>query len=71
MGEEFDRSASSLAEQLRLEDRKCTLRTLLALRFGELPAGVCSRIEGADSRQIDAWFERLAAATTMEEVLGG
>jgi hypothetical protein len=69
MGVEFDRSAGDLAEQLRLEDRKGTLRTLLSLRFGEVPSRLDARIEQADLRQVDRWFERLADATSVAEVL--
>ena len=69
MGEEFDRKASDLLAQLRLQERKSTLSTLLGMRFGELPASVKARIEGADGAQIDAWFARLADATALPDVL--
>jgi hypothetical protein len=69
MGAKFDRFAGDLAEQLRLEDRKSTLRTLLTLRFGEIPSRSEARIERADPQQVDRWFERLADATSIAEVL--
>jgi len=54
-------------------ERKGECRMLLKqlrLRFGELPATVVARIEAAEVPELDAWAERILAASRLEDVLG-
>jgi Putative transposase, YhgA-like/Domain of unknown function (DUF4351) len=59
--------ASNDAE--RRGERRLLLKQL-RLRFGELPAAVVARIEAAEVPELDAWGERFATASRLEEVLG-
>jgi hypothetical protein len=50
------------------EGRRDTLRELLELRFGELPADVTSRLEQADAELLSRWTRRVLTAATLAEV---
>ena len=52
----------------RNAERRLLLKQL-RLRFGELPAAVVARIEAAEVPELDAWGERFATASRLEDVL--
>jgi hypothetical protein len=47
------------------------LLRLLRARFGALPEAAVTRIRGAESAQLDAWFDRALTAATLQDVLDG
>lgn len=53
----------------RNAERRVLLK-LLRLRFGELPDTIVARIEAAEVPELDAWTERVLAASRLEDVLG-
>jgi flagellar biosynthesis/type III secretory pathway protein FliH len=61
--------AKGLAEGLKKGQLNLLLRQLRA-RFGELPAAVITRIEAADTAELEQWAERVLNAKTLPEVLG-
>jgi hypothetical protein len=44
--------------------------TLLARRFGKLPAWVAARLKRAETAQLEAWAEGIFDTTSLEELLG-
>ncbi len=53
----------------RKEGERALLLRLLRARFGELPADVVARVEGAEVGTIERWGERVLSAKTLAEVL--
>ncbi len=56
-------------EQGRKEGERALLLRLLRARFGELPADVVARVEGAEVGTIEQWGERVLSAKSLAEVL--
>ena len=56
------------AVDVRDDDAEELLKVLRA-RFGELPDAATARIHAADSAQLDAWFDRVLAAVSLDDVL--
>ena len=54
----------------RLEGRVELALKLLALRFGQLPDETQTRVRSAQDAQLDAVFERMLTAQTLQEALG-
>ena len=74
VGEEDKGELMSVADQFREEGdqrgrRGMPLR-LLAARFGPVPDAMLSRVNAADSEQLDAWAERVLSASSLADVLG-
>ena len=46
------------------------LLKLLRARFGALPEAAASRIEAADTAQLDVWIDRVLTAASLDDVLG-
>jgi hypothetical protein len=42
----------------------------LRQRFGRLPAAALARIDNAGAAELDAWFSRVLAASSLDDVLG-
>jgi len=53
----------------RKEGERAMLLRQLRARFGELPADVVSRVEGAEVGTIERWGERVLSAKSLAEVL--
>jgi hypothetical protein len=53
----------------RVEGRTASLLTLLAARFGRVPAETKVRIRGANEATISQWAIRVLTAPTLEAVL--
>ena len=45
------------------------LAGLLEQKFGELPAAITGRIDGADADTIERWIQRLLSAETLEQIV--
>ena len=70
------------AEMLRREGRdegrqegevlgkRAALLLQLRQRFGRLPAVAVARVEKAAATELDVWFGRVLAATSLDDVLG-
>ena len=54
----------------RAEGKLETLRTLLDLKFGHLPAWANQRLTKATQPQLDRWLPKVLTADTLEAVLG-
>ncbi|MCB9795448.1 MAG: DUF4351 domain-containing protein [Alphaproteobacteria bacterium] len=52
----------------RAEARRLLLR-MLSLKFGELPRAVHERVAAAELEALEAWTERIFAATRAEDVV--
>ena len=61
--------AKGEARGLRLGKAEA-LKTLVRLRFGELPASAVDRIDCADIEALDRWLGRILTATRLEDVFG-
>jgi hypothetical protein len=55
--------------QGRVEGERALLLRLLRVRFGELPAAVVARVDGAEIAVLELWGERLLSAATLADVL--
>jgi hypothetical protein len=53
-----------------LRGMRATLLKQLTLRFKTLPDWVATRLEGADTAQLERWSERILTAASVEEALG-
>ncbi|MFN2350301.1 MAG: hypothetical protein ABR558_12160 [Thioalkalivibrio sp.] len=47
-----------------------TLRKLIALKFGELPAWADERLSQASDEQLDEWVVKILSADSLEALLG-
>jgi predicted transposase YdaD len=54
----------------RQEEARIILRKQLARRFGVLPAWAATRLERAETAQLEAWAEAIFDAASLEELLG-
>jgi hypothetical protein len=61
---------SRFAERYRREGAAAVVLRLLQRKFGEIPDAARTHIDGADSRTLLAWSERILTATTIEQVIG-
>jgi hypothetical protein len=61
-------SMRSLVEQAEEQGEARALRTVLAARFGAVPAEVEAALAAADLPTLTAWLERAATAGSLEEV---
>lgn len=52
----------------RVEGEARALLTLLAAKFGTLPAAVVDRVRSADTDELDAWMPRVLTATTLNDI---
>jgi len=59
--------AEGLAEGRTLGER-LVLQKQLTRKFGELPAHVLDRLEGASEAELESWADRLLTASTLDEV---
>jgi hypothetical protein len=77
---EAEEAAMTLAEQLiaeglakgKIEGQvsalSSALRKLLALKFGELPPAIMTRLATASLAELDTWIERVLPATSLDDV---
>jgi predicted transposase YdaD len=54
----------------RQEEARAILRKQLGRRFGRLPAWAATRLEQAETAQLEAWAELIFDAASLEELLG-
>jgi len=54
----------------RQEEARAILRKQLGRRFGRLPAWAATRLERAETAQLEAWAEEIFDAASLEELLG-
>ena len=54
----------------QLQGIEGTLRKLIALKFGELPAWADERLSQASDEQLDVWVARILTADSLEGLLG-
>ena len=54
----------------RQEEARAILRKQLGRRFGKLPAWAMTRLERAETAQLEAWAEEIFDAASLEELLG-
>src|SRR5262249_43439741 len=66
MAEKLRREGKAIGEVLGKRD---ALLLVLRQRFGRLPAAATARIDKAGADQLDVWFGRVLAASSLEEVL--
>jgi hypothetical protein len=65
----FERIAEKRGvEQGKVSGRAELLLKLLALKFGEIPPEIESKVSHAELEQLDRWAERVLAATSLEEI---
>ncbi len=69
MTDALDPSILDLALRLRDNDRRMTLRQLLALRFGPLSEAAEGVIESADRERLQQLFEQAAGAETLDQAI--
>ena len=70
MGSTTDFYQNEFVKDIVRDTEVKTLRTLLAIRFGDLPVWVDDRLAKATSAQAQRWLRKIVAAETLEGVLG-
>ncbi|WP_323011868.1 Rpn family recombination-promoting nuclease/putative transposase [Castellaniella sp.] len=72
LSERLDQWAEQYKQEGRQEGRQAgealLLQRLLAKRFGPLPTNITHRISSANAADLEAWFDRLLDAETLDEV---
>jgi predicted transposase YdaD len=68
--EEIMTTAEMLRREGKIEGKIEALLLLLRQRFADVPAGAVSRINKASAADLDAWFNRVLSASSIEDVLG-
>jgi len=62
------RDEVSFLNDARREEASDNLRSLIKLKFGEVPDWVESRVEQADHGQLKAWMDKVLFADSLDEM---